>query len=170
MISLALIAVAFSITAANPSLPVYAELAQANNVAMPAVSVRVIDRDCPQYGDGSRVSCVYRAKPNRIFTSQREPYVFLHELGHVYDFTKTMKPWQRRAFRVIMRYYSRPWLSTDKMIGAGERFADAYASCALGLVPLKDGITETSWIIGGYGYNTTVEQHRQVCKLIAPRR
>jgi hypothetical protein len=171
---IALIAVAFSIFSSNPvterNAKVYTEIAQMNNVEMPAVRVRVVNRDCPLYGDGSRVSCVYRAKPDRIFTSQTEPFVLLHELGHVYDFSHTMRPWQRLAFRIVMRYYDLPWHSTTR-IGASERFADAYAGCALGLSPPDEsGVPSTSWIQGGYGYKPTPEQHRRVCEIIAPRR
>lgn len=152
-------------TLASP-LPVYNNAATyaSNYVQLPQAHVAVLDRACPAYAANSGVSCVYADNPNVIYTDQKDQWIFLHELGHVYDFTKTMKPWQRLAFRVIMRDF-RPWMSTKTQTGMSEKFADAYANCALGLEP-----SDPLYPITGYNYKPTTIQSHLICNMLRPHK
>lgn len=126
-----------------------AALAIAVPVQTPTKPVTVIDQDCPTYGAGSRISCVYMDRPYTMYLTRDtvdRHVLYYHELAHVLVFSGELRPWQRRAFRKVMGY------------GIGERFADAYMWCAVG-GPNRSG----------YGYNPTPAQHRNVCRIVAKR-
>jgi hypothetical protein len=83
-------------------------------------------------------------------------FEFFHELGHMYD-DRVLTDQDRATFLRTMGYGSQWWTKTDP---PAERFADAYALCAMWRRP-------TSFIIGGdYGYRPTPRQYRRVCALI----
>lgn len=159
-ISLSLIATVFTLASPTPMYTESATMASAY-VQLPKGHVAIIDRECPSY-PGGRYSCVYTSAPTVIFTHENDDRIFLHELGHVFDMTNTMKPWQRTAFRSIMRD-RRPWRAQTS--GLEEVFADAYSSCAMGF----EG-DEVNFPEGAYNYRPTKLQQRQVCRVLAPRR
>lgn len=117
-------------------------------VQTPDRPVRVVDGDCPAFEAGQGISCVQSHRPYVVFLAPgtRDPIVYFHELAHVLDFSGELRPWQRRAFRRVMGY------------GVGERFADAYAWCAIG-GPNRSG----------YGYRPTPAQHVNVCRIVGRR-
>lgn len=84
----------------------------------------------------------------------------LHELGHGFD-EEYMDPWERGTFRAIMGDTSpTPW---DCSPGEGaaacasERFANAYAACALN----GRRVVRTT-----AGYRPSRHQHRKACRAI----
>lgn len=164
-ISLSLIATVFTLASPSPMFTESATMASAY-VQLPKGHVAVLDRECPDYPAGSGVSCVYHAKPDVIYTNQNDSWIFLHELGHVFDMTKTMKPWQRTAFRLIMKDRTSTWYTYEGgETGLSEKFADAYADCAQGFQG-----DEANFPGGAYGYHPTKLQQFQVCRMLAPRR
>lgn len=78
------------------------------------------------------------------WTAQAEHGLFLHELGHAYDFAD-MTPARRAAFKRLVgtscawwakhcitdRWVSGPGVTVD--VAPGEMFAEEYAACALGM-------------------------------------
>jgi hypothetical protein len=80
--------------------------------------------------------------------------LFLHEVGHVADFTM-LRPKLRRAFARLFRFRPAFWYDVF-----GERFAMAYAFCALGV---PDPPTDYFW---GYGYSPPAWRHKRACALM----
>jgi hypothetical protein len=54
---------------------------------------------------------------------------FLHELGHVFDFT-TLPEWARAQFRVLTGYATKPWADEGERLGLAELFAESWRLCA----------------------------------------
>jgi hypothetical protein len=78
------------------------------------------------------------------------------ELGHVFD-DRVLTTADRTAFRRVSRY-SGAWTTGDEP--SGERFAEAYAGCALYAHAPYGGLQ------GQYGYSAGPETFRRVCELI----
>jgi hypothetical protein len=57
--------------------------------------------------------------------------VFLHELGHVFDYT-TLTDSDRDKLASIMRKKKRPWRGHPQTVDLSEQFAIGYAQCAWG--------------------------------------
>jgi hypothetical protein len=89
-------------------------------------------------------------------------WTLMHELGHVFD-DRVLTAADRAAFKRTIRYAA-PW--TTGAEPAGERFAEAYAGCAVYAHAPYGGLH------GEYGYEAGPETFRRVCELIrraAPR-
>jgi hypothetical protein len=83
-------------------------------------------------------------------------WTLLHELGHVFD-DRVLTAADRAAFKRVIRY-SGAWSTGDQP--AGERFAEAYAGCALYPRAPYGGLQ------GQYGYTAGPQTFRRVCGLI----
>jgi hypothetical protein len=83
-------------------------------------------------------------------------WTLMHELGHVFD-DRVLTPADRVAFKRAIRYPA-PW--TTGAEPAGERFAEAYAGCAIYSRAPYGGLQ------GEYGYQAGPETFRRVCELI----
>ncbi len=103
-------------------------------------------------------SSVYSAQylpPNQInwywptTTDPRSKPLFLHELGHHFDYT-TLKRKARRKFSRLFKWGPYEW---DR-----EKFAMAYSFCAMGAYPIE------GWF--GYGYGPSVEKHNRACEVL----
>ena len=101
---------------------------------------------------------------------------FLHELGHVYDFTQRVHPYRPRFLRILgiqdaesaraQGRLSRPagWLVSGQL-QPDELFAMAYSYCADGLTyaAAQQTMRNVYW---GYGYAPTRRQYDAICKLL----
>lgn len=83
------------------------------------------------------------------WTARDEHYLLLHELGHVFD-SRLMSPAKRDTFRQAIQSpcswwsaHCKPPRNQDESVPPGERFAELYAACALGL---------TRWQVDDAGY------------------
>jgi hypothetical protein len=83
-------------------------------------------------------------------------WTLMHELGHVFD-DRVLTPADRSAFKRVIRY-SGAWTTGDEP--AGERFAEAYAGCAIYAHAPYGGLQ------GQYGYAAGPDTFRRVCALI----
>jgi hypothetical protein len=117
------------------------------NVPMPDARVWVFDGS-PEYLPGEQIMIVpfYNAPgaAKEGWTAHAEKGLFLHELGHVYDYAN-MTPARRMAFKeaagtscawLAKHCLSHRWVSgPDVMVDVApvEMFAEMYAACALGL-------------------------------------
>lgn len=84
---------------------------------------------------------------------------FLHELGHLFDYTAPRL--NRARFLRIMRD-RRPWRWAPN--SPHEQFAEAYALCALG------GKLARRYGTGGYAFEPNRKQLKAVCRLIRSSR
>jgi hypothetical protein len=131
--------------------------------------VTVVYAPCPVTGDGS---C---AMGEVVYLYDHEPYTRQHELGHLVD-------WQRLddVERAILQPplgapAEVPWVNGTGVACAGrlcpnERFADAYATCRLGMWPqvhrTRGGLVVGAWeSYYGYAPETNYAQRRN-CGLI----
>jgi hypothetical protein len=105
---------------------------------------------------------------------------FLHELGHVYDFTQTVHAYRRPFLRILrlpleessrgaaadLTHRVRPssWMHAGSA-QPDELFAMAYSYCAAGLdfSELRATIHGVYW---GYGYDPTRRQYEAICSLL----
>jgi hypothetical protein len=83
-------------------------------------------------------------------------WTLMHELGHVFD-DRVLTAADRAAFKRVIRY-SGAWTTGDEP--AGERFAEAYAGCALYAHAPYGGLQ------GQYGYTAGPDTFRRACDLI----
>ena len=83
-------------------------------------------------------------------------WTLMHELGHVFD-ERVLTAADRSAFRRAIRYRG-SWTSGPQP--AGERFAEAYAGCAVYARAPYGGLQ------GEYGYRAGPDTFRRVCGLI----
>lgn len=90
-------------------------------------------------------------------------FAFWHGLGHIFD-AEVLTGGDRWWFmRMVGMEPPQPWLPPPKpkMIAEpsspGEKFADAYAACALNMNP-EQGAWE-----GSYDYQPSTRRHRQIC-------
>jgi hypothetical protein len=83
-------------------------------------------------------------------------WTLMHELGHVFD-DRVLTPADRAAFKRVVRY---PASWTTGAEPAGERFAEAYAGCAIYAHAPYGGLD------GEYGYEAGPETFKRVCDVI----
>src|SRR4051794_12181327 len=126
----------------------------------PRVSIRIVGVSCPSLLDAS--GCTYR--PNRVYLKWRNRFTFLHEVGHVFDYT-TLGARERHEFRTILglersrRWYGPAFGASGHGPAVGsELFAEAYRTCA------TNGAREPDYT--QYGYRPSARQQRRICALI----
>lgn len=100
------------------------------NVPLPDQRFTILSGSDPQYLVGLRE--MYLPRPGRNGWSYwDERVLFLHELGHVYDFRHLNRA-ERNEFRAAVQTPF-GWWSTKTDVPPGEMFAEEYAACALGM-------------------------------------
>jgi hypothetical protein len=128
-----------------------------DRMRMPVVDAVIHSAECPHIPTGG--SCAIGAE---VWVSPRASrFTFAHELGHAFDaqaLDARARDWltTRLGFPV-----GTAWETPSAALGPvdpSERFADAYAHCALGTRP-RDII--------GYGYLPGRKRHRRICNAIA---
>lgn len=129
----------------------------------------VIISACPGYDASEVAACNFVAPASPIYidpspldtpASLRE--VLYRELGGRFE-TLAMYPWAVQHFAALVH---RPRLMADAG-NAREVFEDAYADCALGLVPRRETLqrSDDRWIDAS-GYQPSRRRHARVCTLI----
>jgi hypothetical protein len=108
------------------------------------------------------------------------PFAFGHELGHIFD-VRVLTDRDRQLFARLVGYSRGDAAIWDRYTGSkcarhacpGERFADAYANCAIDGVPgvhrIRSGRFRgrTGWDWQSpYGYDPSKRRHRRVCREI----
>jgi hypothetical protein len=122
---------------------------------------------CPGLDDAS--AC-WMPWVSQIWLTEKNEFDLMHELGHVFD---------ARNLDAMERKYLRPRIMLGKawddcgevrieVYGAcpKERFADAYANCALGYSPSKSLDDAYIPFASSYGYRPTRKHHHRICELI----
>lgn len=102
---------------------------------------------CP---DGGSPACTYPGTATVYVERDQDAFVLKHELGHLFDYQRLNDGdgvWNQGT-------------GLEGLLSPAERFADAYATCALGWRPDR-GEWENS-----YGYQPTLKRHRQICGAI----
>lgn len=131
-----------------------------NRMPDPQDNLEVILAPCPGAAEDS--GCTYPTDNSPVWVdpAQFSPFVLYHEMGHRYRF-EVMTPRAQARFVAIMHY--KAW--TDDV---EEQFADAYATCAMGLMPIRshdaDEVDEN--FPTGNQYEPTRRQQDRVCQLI----
>jgi hypothetical protein len=146
------------------------------HVPLPDASITVVDGG-PRYIPSLRLLVVpfsnLGAEKRLGWNEHTEHGLFLHELGHAYDYAN-MTPARRASFKTLAgttcswwarhcvtdRWVSGPGVTVD--IPPGEMFAEMYAACALGL-------TERAYQDAGfnsYGWVPPPGTDEQLCALI----
>jgi hypothetical protein len=125
-----------------------------SRIPTPAGAVAVDLHPCP----GSQYDSCWDATVLHLPTARGVDlrWTLMHELGHVFD-DRVLTAADRAAFKRVIRY-SAAWTTGDEP--AGERFAEAYAGCALYARPPYGGLQ------GQYGYSAAPQTFRRVCELI----
>lgn len=157
------VAAALAVALVTPSAQTARVDALVAQMRVPVVqATQVILAPCPEPTDTNDAGCTYpeTGSPVWISPAQFTPFSLYHELGHRYRFDALSDGAEHR-FVTIMRY--RRWGPAIE-----ERFADAYASCALGWKPhVADSPGDTDpRFPTGYSYWPTPSQQRQVCGMI----
>lgn len=94
-----------------------------------------------------------------------------HEFGHIFD-AQALTAADRSRFIGLLRLpVATPWNSgtaEDCALRAcpSELFADAYATCRLGMRPERHKDGSSGWVIA-YGYHPKPKQHRRICSTMA---
>jgi hypothetical protein len=124
----------------------------------------VVLAPCPGYENEAACNFVTSDSPIYINVSSLDTAgslrtVLYRELGGRFE-TVVMYPWAVEHFERIVR---RPSLMHDQ----AEVFEDAYADCALGLMPQRPSLqhTDSRWV-DTFGYDPSRRQHARVCRLI----
>ena len=131
----------------------YQAWVDAARVPTPRERVQIVREPCP--GARAERSCTSADRPVIFLGAGAGRRVFLHELGHRFDYR--MPAWVRARFRVLIGD-SRPWRATPD--SPMEKFADAYSLCALDPGRLPPGFVSV------VGYRPTPGIHRAACRLI----
>lgn len=101
------------------------------------------------------------------------PFVYWHELGHLYD-DQVLSDAHRAKYQALTNDHGE-WLPDWSPDGSpSERFADAYAICAMHATGRRQyGMTwwdrpgDRVYVsAGSYGYTQPLRRHRRVCQLI----
>lgn len=113
------------------------------NVPLPDQRFTILSGSDPMYFPGLRE--MYLPQPGHgDWTYWDEKVLFLHELGHVYDFTHLNRR-ERNLFRAAVQTPFGWWSQTAK-VPPGEMFAEQYAACALGMtLRERDAIPAVSY-------------------------
>lgn len=154
------------------------EQAWANRSLLPPfrTTVHLVLGRCPGDGGADATGCAYGpdygVQATVYLHGPISPFDLLHELGHIFDNTQ-MTDLARIRFRAIMHDRNPNWwLDPGPFYSSpAERFADAYALCALRRHLAPDSLDNNLRWLGAeasdfYGYHPTESQHRKVCKLI----
>ena len=149
-------------TVVDASVPVapYVGWVTASLVPTPDVSVDLAFDDgiCD---DGVACAAVVDGRPHISLTrfAIGRRWVFLHELGHVFDAT-VMTDDARAAFLKAARWHgSGGWFDGDHDAMPAEWFADAYARCAIHQRIRRARLYSTSFLPGP-------RSHQRVCRVI----
>jgi len=137
----------------------FAGWAREAHVPLPRGRVRVSLAGCPRRPD--LVGCVVIRRPRTIHLrreARRPRWVFLHELGHVFDLT-VMRPRDRRAFKRAQGRPRAAWWRGGHPLG--EWFAEAYSLCAR-----YGSSTRAAQAATTYSYRPTARRHRASCAVI----
>lgn len=143
----------------------------------PPTMPRVLPLDRSVCGDEA-VGC-YNAEENVMWGSQRG-FAYEHELGHAVAFQTLsdaeISSWMNSIAPIAASIEpDAGWMGYDDggayIFGGVEVFADAYASCRLGLLPVKKVLADGSLIErwdSGYGYDPgSNSRQRRICARIA---
>jgi hypothetical protein len=110
---------------------------------------------CP---DGIGGSCAFH--DGRVYLARgASDFAYWHELGHVFD-AELLTDGDRRWFMGRLSRRTTWWSHGPGDPSPFELFADAYATCALGLTPARG-----AWV-DAYGYRPGPKRHRQICSAI----
>lgn len=146
--------------------------ADAANIPQSSTAPQVIVADCPDYEPG--YAC---ADSTTIWVPRGSgPEVFWHEYEHVLDLTDQIPEWLRLEFGRLTHDRGDWW--GDVAPGEsgydppGEKFADAFAECALNATGRGVG-NVTGWSRTGkprgvetyYGYEAPWRVHSRICRL-----
>lgn len=136
----------------------WARAAQAN-VPLPDQRFRIYSDADPMYFPGLRE--MYLPQPGwGGWTYWDEHVLFLHELGHVFDFTHLSRA-ERNQFRALVGTPC-SWWSKRCKLPPGEMFAEMYAACGLGMTKLEvDAVPSVS-----YGWTPPLGADATLCLLI----
>lgn len=125
--------------------------------------VTVVHAPCPT--SPLAVACADLDTATVYVEDSKDRFTVQHEVGHVFD-TQRLNDRERGALARLL-HSKVPWSAPgpqnffdDAPIPAGEKFADAYAACRLGLNP-DTGVWET-----GYDWYPTGSQQRHMCATI----
>lgn len=148
------------------------EWANTAKVPTPDATVRLIVTACPYSPYSPEEHATGCALPGTIWMDEaaitNPRNVFLHELGHEYDFSNLTDD-QRDRFKALLGLTG-PWQPAvaDYWNAPIERFAEAYRLCAIGARPqnLGSAFGNRYLMPGDYGYNPPLAVHRVVCRLI----
>jgi hypothetical protein len=150
--------------------------AAAQHVPLADARVWIHDGDPIYYVDDHTLYVPFhnaRGAARQGWTAHVEEGLFLHELGHVYDFAD-MTPKRRIAFKSLVRTtcswwaphcLSNRWItSPTEMVDVppGEMFAEMYAACALGLT--QRGYQDAGF--NSYGWVPPAGTDQALCDLI----
>jgi hypothetical protein len=137
----------------------YGSWVRAAHVPLPPGRVRVSLGGCPRRAD--LVGCVVTRRPRTIHLrrdARRPRWVFLHELGHVFDLT-VMDRADRRAFKRVHARRGSGWWRGESP--PGEWFAEAYSLCARFGSKAAAARASTT-----YEYRPSARRHRASCRVI----
>jgi hypothetical protein len=155
----------------------YQRWANQAQVPTPDITLTVFQRACP--GQPLAHACVFKGglrriymNPHRVNRASFEHRVFLHEVGHFFDFTYMTGEWRTR-FKRSLDLKRRWWWGNkpreekappgpDTWGPASELFAQAYAHCGL-RGPRIEHKPPKPMI---YEYQPTPRQHKLACRLI----
>lgn len=113
---------------------------------------------CPT---GDAPACAYTDTATIYVEPGQGEFVLKHELGHLFDYQRLNdgdRHWFTRMLGLTGAWSQGAGL--EGLLSPAERFADAYAACALGWRPDR-GHWEDS-----YGYEPTPTRHRKICAAI----
>lgn len=119
--------------------------------------------------------CADQATGEIWLPAQTRRFDLFHEVGHIFDAQVLTDA--NRAWLISMLDFDAdtPWLdpSPEHWVGGGaispgERFADAYAACSLGMSPrghMEDHRRVVDWETA-YGYYPTARRHQRICNAL----
>lgn len=128
----------------------------AARVPMPH-AVTVLYQPCPNGGG----SCADADSDTVYIEPGADLFTIMHEVGHIFDRQRLSDRDRARFARLLgLPGEWRRGTGLDGLNSPSERFADAYAACALGLRP--DG---SRWV-SAYDYNPSPRRHHTICRSI----
>ena len=161
-----------------------AAYAQAIRLHVPGPSgpIYVVQEDCPEMPNSSGCAILQQASPGSPWTGllrykyAQDRDTVVHEMGHFFDVWNLNDRERGILKRALGLPDSMPWrdnrrfsngdLYCNKTPCVHERFADAYAACALNYPPpRKRKFTYDDWITS-YGWEPTRQQYLRVCRMI----
>lgn len=125
---------------------------------LPSPMPLIVAGTCPADPDAG--GCYYSAT-HTLYHRGGNRFALAHELGHAFD-TVELDERERTRFAGLMgQGGATQWLSTSEHArdSLSEIFADAYATCRLGMTATGRWTTSTT-------YSPSPEQQRRVCRFI----